>query len=172
MLPRCFITLSSDIYPQYREYERTSTTVVNAYLGPTVSTYLERMSGALKREGIKVPLHMLQSNGGIIAWGQATKMPCRIVESGPAAGVIAAAHFGQLAGRKNLISFDMGGTTAKAGLIENGEVRQSPGQELGAGINISRILQGGGYLSAQPLSIWPKSVQAADRSHGWTAAAC
>jgi len=146
MLPGCFITLSSEIYPQYREYERTSTTVVNAYLGPTVSTYLERMSGALEREGIKVPLHMLQSNGGIISWGQATKMPCRIVESGPAAGVIAAAHFGQLAGRKNLISFDMGGTTAKAGLIENGEVRQSPGQELGAGINISRILQGGGYF--------------------------
>jgi len=145
MLPGCFITLSSEIYPQYREYERTSTTVVNACLGPRVSTYLERMSGALTAAGIKVPLHMMQSNGGIISWAEATKMPCRIVESGPAAGVIAAAHFGGLAGRKNLISFDMGGTTAKAGLIENGEVRQSPGQELGAGINISRILQGGGY---------------------------
>jgi N-methylhydantoinase A/oxoprolinase/acetone carboxylase beta subunit len=143
--PGCFITLSSEIYPQYREYERTSTTVVNACLGPRVSTYLERMSGALTAAGIKVPLHMMQSNGGIISWAEATKMPCRIVESGPAAGVIAAAHFGGLAGRKNLISFDMGGTTAKAGLIENGEVRQSPGQELGAGINISRILQGGGY---------------------------
>ncbi|MBI2225614.1 MAG: hydantoinase/oxoprolinase family protein [Betaproteobacteria bacterium] len=146
MLPQCFITLSSDIYPQYREYERTSTTVVNAYLGPRVSTYLERMSDALDRVGIKVPLHMMQSNGGIISWREATQMPCRVVESGPAAGVIAAAHFGKLAGRTNLISFDMGGTTAKAGLIENGEVRQSAGQELGAGINISRILQGGGYF--------------------------
>ena len=145
MLPGCFITLSCEIYPQYREYERTSTTVVNACLGPRVSTYLERMSGALDAAGIKVPLHMMQSNGGIISWAEATRMPCRIVESGPAAGVIAAAHFGKLAGRTNLISFDMGGTTAKAGLIENGEVRQSPGQELGAGINISRILQGGGY---------------------------
>lgn len=145
MLPDCFVTLSSEIYPQYREYERTSTTVVNACLGPRVSTYLERMQSALDAAGIKVALHMMQSNGGIISWAEATRMPCRIVESGPAAGVIAAAHFGKLAGRTNLISFDMGGTTAKAGLIENGEVRQSPGQELGAGINISRILQGGGY---------------------------
>ena len=145
MLPGCFVTLSSDIYPQYREYERASTTVVNAYLGPQVSTYLERMNAALSREGITVPLHMMQSNGGIMAWTEATAMPCRIVESGPAAGVIAAAHFGKLAGRTNLLSFDMGGTTAKAGLIENGEVRQSSGQELGAGINISRILHGGGY---------------------------
>lgn len=146
ILPNCFITLSSEIYPQYREYERTSTTVVNAYLGPRVSTYLERMSNALAEVGVGVPLHMMQSNGGIISWTEATLMPCRIVESGPAAGVIAAAHFGKLAGRTNLISFDMGGTTAKAGLIENGEVRQSAGQELGAGINISRILQGGGYF--------------------------
>jgi len=145
MLPGCFITISSEIYPQYREYERASTTVVNAYLGPEVSTYLERMNAALSREGINVPLHMMQSNGGIMAWTEATAMPCRIVESGPAAGVIAAAHFGRLAGRTNLLSFDMGGTTAKAGLIENGEVRLSSGQELGAGINISRILHGGGY---------------------------
>ncbi|MCC6534122.1 MAG: hydantoinase/oxoprolinase family protein [Burkholderiales bacterium] len=145
MLPQCFVTISSEIFPQYREYERASTTVVNAYLGPRVSSYLQRMSDTLAATGIAVPLHMMQSNGGIIAWTEATRMPCRIVESGPAAGVIAAAHFGKLVGRRNLISFDMGGTTAKAGLIENGEVRQSSGQELGTGINISRILQGGGY---------------------------
>lgn len=146
LMPRCFVTLSSDVYPQYREYERASTTVVNAYLGPRVSTYLERMSRTLEATGIRVPLHMLQSNGGIIAWTEATRMPCRIVESGPAAGVIAAAHCGRLVGCGNLLSFDMGGTTAKAGLIENGEIRQAAGQELGTGINISRILQGGGYF--------------------------
>jgi N-methylhydantoinase A len=145
MLPGCFVTLSCEIYPQYREYERASTTVVNAYLGPRVSTYLDRMSHALAAAGVTAPLHLMQSNGGIISCATATKIPCRIVESGPAAGVIAAAHFGQLAGRNNLISFDMGGTTAKAGLIERGEVRQASGQEVGAGINISRILQGGGY---------------------------
>jgi N-methylhydantoinase A len=88
----------------------------------------------------------MQSNGGVISWMEASRMPCRVVESGPAAGVIAAAHFGKLAGRKNLISFDVGGTTAKAGLIENGEVRQAAGQEVGAGINVSRLLQGGGYF--------------------------
>ena len=145
LLPQCFVTLSCEIYPQYREYERASTTVVNAYLGPRVSTYLDRMSHALTVAGVTAPLHLMQSNGGIISCATATKIPCRIVESGPAAGVIAAAHFGQLAGRNNLISFDMGGTTAKAGLIEQGEVRQASGQEVGAGINISRILQGGGY---------------------------
>lgn len=146
ILPDCFISISSDIYPQYREYERTSTTVVNSYLGPKVSTYLQRMSDALVNIGVQVPLHMMQSNGGIISWTEATRMPCRIVESGPAAGVIAAAHIGKSIGRGNIISFDMGGTTAKAGLIEDGEVRQSSGQELGAGINISRVLQGGGYF--------------------------
>ena len=150
LLPRAFVTISNEIFPQYREYERASTTVVNAYLGPRVSTYLERMSDTLAATGIGVPLHMMQSNGGIIAWTEATRMPCRIVESGPAAGVIAAAHFGKLLGRSNLISFDMGGTTAKAGLIENGEVRQCGGQELGTGINISRILQGGGYYVGAP----------------------
>lgn len=145
ILPDCFITLSSDIFPQYREYERASTTTVNAYLGPRVSTYLELMSQALHEIGVASPLQLMQSNGGVISWADAKRMPCRIVESGPAAGVIAAAHFGALADRRNLIAFDMGGTTAKAGLVEDGEVRQSAGQELGTGINISRLLQGGGY---------------------------
>ncbi len=145
MLPHCFVSLSCEVYPQYREYERASTTVVNAYLGPRVSTYLDLMHRALVAAGVGAPLHLMQSNGGIISCATATRIPCRIVESGPAAGVIAAAHFGHLAGRDNLISFDMGGTTAKAGLIEQGQVRQSSGQEVGAGINISRILQGGGY---------------------------
>lgn len=145
ILPDCFVTCSSDIFPQFREYERASTAVVNAYLGPRVAKYLQRMSEDLDRAGVEVPLHLMQSNGGVISWTEASRMPCRVVESGPAAGVIAAAHFGKLAGRKNLISFDVGGTTAKAGLIENGEVRQTAGQEIGAGINVSRLLQGGGY---------------------------
>jgi N-methylhydantoinase A len=149
-LPKVFITLSSEIYPQYREYERASTTVVNAMLGPRVSAYLTEMSKALVGLGITAPLHLMQSNGGIIGWEDAGRIPCRIVESGPASGVIAAAYFGAAAGRENLIAFDMGGTTAKAGLVENGIVRQSSGQEVGAGINISRLLQGGGYFIGAP----------------------
>ena len=146
MMPDCFLSRSSAIYPQYREYERTSTTVVNCYLGPRVSHYIDRLSAEVKAMGIAPPLQLMQSNGGIIAAADASTYPCRIVESGPAAGVIAAAYFGSLVGRDNIIAFDMGGTTAKAGLIENGKVRLSTGQEVGAGINMSRLLQGGGYF--------------------------
>jgi N-methylhydantoinase A len=150
MLPGAFITLSSDIYPQYREYERASTTAVNASLGPRVSHYLRAMNDALQQIGVPAPLHLMQSNGGVISWEDAGRMPCRIVESGPAAGVIAAARIGGLAGRNNLIAFDMGGTTAKAGVVEAGVVQQSAGQEVGGGINISRLLQGGGYFIGAP----------------------
>jgi len=146
VLPGCFISRSSAIYPQYREYERASTTVVNCYLGPRVSHYIDRLSTEVKAAGIPAPLQLMQSNGGIIAAEEASLYPCRIVESGPAAGVIAAAYFGSLVGRKNIIAFDMGGTTAKAGLIEDGEVRLAGGQEVGTGINMSRLLQGGGYF--------------------------
>jgi N-methylhydantoinase A len=145
MLPGCFVSRSSAIFPQYREYERASTTVVNCYLGPRVSHYIDRLSDEIGAVGITAPLQLMQSNGGVIAAAEASAVPCRIVESGPAAGVISAAYFGSLIGRKNIIAFDMGGTTAKAGLIENGQVRLAAGQEVGTGMNMSRLLQGGGY---------------------------
>jgi N-methylhydantoinase A len=145
MLPGAFVSLSSVVYPQYREYERTSTTAVNCYLGPRVSRYIDRLSAEAQALGVPAPLELMQSNGGVIAASEASLFPCRIVESGPAAGVIAAAYFGSLVGRKNIIAFDMGGTTAKAGLIENGEIRLASGQEIGTGVNMSRLLQGGGY---------------------------
>jgi N-methylhydantoinase A len=146
MLPDAFVSLSSVVYPQYREYERTSTTAVNGYLGPRVSRYIDRLSDEARALGVSAPLELMQSNGGVIAAGEASRFPCRIVESGPAAGVIAAAYFGSLVGRRNVIAFDMGGTTAKAGLIENGEIRLASGQEIGTGVNMSRLLQGGGYF--------------------------
>lgn len=146
MLPGCFVSTSSTIYPQYREYERASTTAVNCYLGPRVSHYIDRLSADARGIGIAAPLQLMQSNGGIIAAQEASSFPCRIVESGPAAAVIATAYFGSLVGRRNIIAFDMGGTSAKAGLIENGEVRLASGQEVGTGVNMSRLLQGGGYF--------------------------
>ncbi len=146
MLPDCFISHSSAVYPQYREYERASTSVVNSYLGPVVSRYVDRLSSEAQRTGVKAPLQLMQSNGGIIAASEASRYPCRIVESGPAAAVIASNYFGSLVGKRNIIAFDMGGTTAKAGLIENGEVRIAPGQEVGTGVNMSRLLTGGGYF--------------------------
>lgn len=146
LMPGVFVSVSSQIYPQYREYERASTTVVNSYLGPRVSGYIDRLSAEARGLGIAAPLQLMQSNGGIIAAREASDYPCRIVESGPTAGVIAAAYFGSLVGRRNIIAFDMGGTTAKAGVIENGQVRLAAGQEVGTGINMSRLLQGGGYF--------------------------
>jgi N-methylhydantoinase A len=146
MMPGTFVSVSSEIYPQHREYERASTTVVNSYLGPRVSRYIDRMSGEARKLGIAAPLQLMQSNCGVIAAREASACPCRIVESGPTAGVIAAAYFGALVGRKDVIAFDMGGTTAKAGVIENGEVRLASGQEVGTGVNMSRLLQGGGYF--------------------------
>jgi N-methylhydantoinase A len=146
MLPDCFVSYSSAVYPQYREYERASTSVVNSYLGPVVSRYVDRLSSEAMRIGVKAPLQLMQSNGGIIAASEASRYPCRIVESGPAAAVIASNYFGSLVGKRNIIAFDMGGTTAKAGLIENGEVRIAPGQEVGTGVNMSRLLTGGGYF--------------------------
>lgn len=145
VLPDCYVTISSDIYPQFREYERTSTAVVNAYLGPRVSRYFDRMDRELRGTGLKSPLFIMQSNGGTITASEAKHVPSRVVESGPAAGVIAACFCGSRAGRKRLIAFDMGGTTAKAALVEDGQPSLVMGQEIGGGINVSRLNHGAGY---------------------------
>jgi N-methylhydantoinase A len=86
---------------------------VNCYLGPRVSHYIDRLSAEATGTGVTAPLQLMQSNGGIIDAAEASSYPCRIVESGPAAGVIAAAYFGSLLGRDNIIAFDMGGTTPR-----------------------------------------------------------
>ena len=118
--------------PEFREYFRASTTVVNAAITPIVSTYLSRVEAKLADLGIGVRLCIMQSNGGIYTSEIARKKPVHIVESGPAAGVIVAAHLGSLTGRRNVISLDIGGTTAKAGLIQNGVPRISNEFEVGA----------------------------------------
>ena len=115
-----FVTRSADILPEIREYERTSTTVVNAYLGPVVGRYIDSLRRRLDEAGIDAPLEIMQSSGGTLPPGIAARKPAHLVESGPAAGVIACSHLGRLTGRPNLISLDMGGTTAKAALLEDG----------------------------------------------------
>jgi len=141
-----FVTCSTDILPEIREYERTSTTVVNAYVGPVVRHYLRRLEKRLGDLGIVAPLTVMQSNGGVMSAEAAIRKPAYIVESGPAAGVIACAHLARRLGRDNLISFDMGGTTAKAAMIENGEAARTTEYEVGAGINLSsKLVKGGGY---------------------------
>jgi N-methylhydantoinase A len=141
-----FVTCSADILPEIREYERTSTTVVNAYVGPVVRSYLGALAGKLKGLGIRAPLTVMQSNGGVMTAEAAVRKPAYIVESGPAAGVIACAHLARRLGRANVISFDMGGTTAKAAMIEDGEAARTTEYEVGAGINLSsKLIKGGGY---------------------------
>jgi N-methylhydantoinase A len=145
------VSISSEILPEIKEYERTSTTVVNAYIMPVVERYLDSLMSNLRKHGIVASLLIMQSNGGMTTARGAMEKPMHIIESGPAAGVIATAHFARRLGIRNLIAFDMGGTTAKASLVEDGQVTQTPEAEVGAQISsISRLMKGSGYLLRSP----------------------
>ena len=149
--PHLSISASHQVLPEIREYERTSTTVVNAFVKPVVDRYLASVEQGVKKIGITAPLMVMQSSGGIAKADTARQFPAYCVESGPAAGAIGAAALGELLGEKNIIAFDMGGTTAKACLIEDNEPRLTDEIEVGAGINAGqRLLGGGGYLVRSP----------------------
>ena len=119
-LPDVPVTLSSEVSPEVGEYHRTSTTVANAYVLPIFNRYLEQLEKNLKEDGIDAPLHIMLSTGGLATTDTARRFPIRLLESGPAAGVLAAAFFGSKDGTEDVLAFDMGGTTAKAGLVEDG----------------------------------------------------
>jgi len=121
LLPGAYVVLSSDVCPQYREFPRASTAVMSAYVGPVVASYIERLEAELREMGLVGAFQIMQSNGGVMTARAAVARPINSVESGPAAGVIAAAYFGRLFGMENIVSFDMGGTTAKAGLVRGGQ---------------------------------------------------
>lgn len=147
-----FITLSVDVLPEVREYERTSTTVINAYVGPPVKSYLTSLRAKLDEAGFSVPLQMMQSSGGLLDLSSVIAKPALVVESGPAAGVIGAARLGGLSGYDNIITLDMGGTTAKAAVIENGRLVSTDEYEVGGGISLSsRLVKGGGYALKFPV---------------------
>ena len=149
--PDLSISASHQVLPEIREYERTSTTVVNAFVKPVVDRYLAAVEDGVKRIGIGAPLMVMQSSGGIAKAATARQFPAYCVESGPAAGAIGAAALGEMLGEANIIAFDMGGTTAKACLIEGSEPRLTDEMEVGAGINAGqRLLGGGGYLVRSP----------------------
>ena len=120
-LPDVGVYLSSEVLPEIREFERASTTAVCAVVGPVLASYLDRLQSAISRLGLP-KLHVMGSSGGVFDIAEGLRMPAMAVESGPAAGVIAASLAGRQLGRPNLISFDMGGTTAKASVIADGEV--------------------------------------------------
>jgi len=119
--PDLAISVSCDVSPRIREYERTSTTLANAYVKPIVSRYLDTLQDALTQQGFTASLHVMQSNGGLVTPEIARDTPVRIVESGPAAGVLLARHVGQLESTDHVLTFDMGGTTAKLGVVDGGE---------------------------------------------------
>lgn len=145
------VSLSCDVLPELREYERTATTVVDAYVKPVVGSYLGNLRSHLDSAGVSAPVLVMQSNGGIFSERAAAASPVRIIESGPAAGVIAAAAAGRAVGIENLITFDMGGTTAKASIIERGAITLSSEYEVAGGLNQgSRLIKGGGHLIRVP----------------------
>ncbi|MBS0219656.1 MAG: hydantoinase/oxoprolinase family protein [Proteobacteria bacterium] len=150
-LPDLHITLSSEVLPEIREFERTSTTVTNAYVMPVIGHYLSTLETKLNSLGMKAPILIMQSNGGVMSSRRARQRPVQLIESGPAAGVIAAAALARRVDAPNVISVDMGGTTAKASVIEDYEIKRSNEFEIGGPISQgSRLNKGGGYLLRTP----------------------
>jgi N-methylhydantoinase A len=138
---KLFVTLSHEIVREYREYERTSTTALNAFVGPRVQTYLRRLEGHLRNEKFPGKVNIMRSNGGVMSVRLAQEQPVAMMESGPVAGIIGAGRLAALLGIERAIGFDMGGTTAKASLITNG----TPAIEDGYVI--------GGEASGQPMQL-------------------
>ncbi len=151
-LPAATVSLSSEILREQREYERSATTVVNAYVRPLMAGYIDRIRDGLDKIGLdQAPLQIMQSSGGVMTSDDAKLRPVFALESGPAAGVVAALGMAQLLGLDNLIAFDMGGTTAKASLIEGGAIARGREYEVGGSISAgSRLIRGGGELLRIP----------------------
>ena len=149
-LPGIPVYLSCEVLPEIKEFERTSTTAVCAYVGPILASYLAGLEERHARQGLP-PLYVMGSNGGILEAGEAVAMPAMAVESGPAAGVVAAALVARQTGRGNLLSFDMGGTTAKASLIRDGQYETTPEYEVGGGSSRSRWMHGTGHPIRVPV---------------------
>jgi len=149
--PKIPVSLSCDVLPEMKEYERTSTTVINGYIGPVLGRYLNALAGDLRGAGVGAPLLLMQSSGGLMPAAEAARLPVHVVESGPAAGVIGAQALAKSIGLPNAISFDMGGTTAKAGVIEDYAVHRAGEYSVGGGIMVgSRLLSGAGYQLKVP----------------------
>ena len=149
-LPGVPVYLSSDVLPEIKEFERTSTTAVCAYAGPILASYLRRLDHVTRGRALP-PLYLMGSNGGILEAAEAMAMPAMAVESGPAAGVVAAALVARQTGRLDLLSFDMGGTTAKASLIRGGQYETTPEYEVGGGSSMSRWMNGTGHPIRVPV---------------------
>jgi N-methylhydantoinase A len=151
LAPDLPLSVSYEVLPEIKEYERTSTTVVNAYVMPIVARYLQSLRRGLDRAGIPAQVLLMQSNGGLTTDRAAAERPMNIIESGPAGGVVGAQALARAKDLPRIITFDMGGTTAKAAMVEDGEVSRAAEYSVGAGIMIgSRLLTGAGYTLKVP----------------------
>jgi N-methylhydantoinase A len=139
--PGLYVTTSHEILREYGEYERTSTTVLNAYTGPRVSGYIDALERRLRLAGFTGDLLIMQSNGGVMTPAVARSLPVATLESGPVGGFIAAARIGARLGRSDVIAFDMGGTTAKTNVVRHGEPQMSHGYHIG------------GYATGHPMTL-------------------
>ena len=150
--PEAVVSLSSEVAPEFREYFRASTTVINACIRPVVARYLQSIENRLREEGMTAELLVMQSSGGVFSFAAASEKPVFMVESGPAAGVIAATYLGNTLGYQDVISFDMGGTTAKTALIQDGTPKVTKDYEVGAAAGASvGASRGGGYPIRTPV---------------------
>ena len=149
--PHLLVTTSCAVLPEMKEYERTSTTVVNAYLLAAMRSYLQRLESGLCAIGVAAPILVMTSNGGMLAANVTCEKPVLVVASGPAGGVIGAARLGVARNDRDVIVFDMGGTTAKAVIIEDGRPSMTSEYEFRDGISTSsRFIKAGGYMLKVP----------------------
>ena len=146
-LPNIPISISSEVLPEIGEYARTSTTVANAYVQPLINRYLEALNCELCEQGLSGAFFVMGSNAGTLSLDIAKKFPVRLVESGPAAGVSIAAHYAETLNLPKLLSFDMGGTTAKIALVTNGHPTSANELEVA---RVKRFQKGSGLLLKAP----------------------
>ena len=139
VLPDTYVTFSTDLTREWYEYERCSTAAANAYVGPQVSTYIRRLDSDLKKEAFSGSLFMMGSNGGLLSAERACRQPIGLVESGPIGGCIGASAYAEKLGFKNVVAFDMGGTTAKCALVENGR------------FTVNSVYYANGYVKGFPI---------------------
>jgi N-methylhydantoinase A len=171
MFPQATVSISSEIAPEFREFERTSTTVISAYLQPVLDRYLDNLEGQLAERYGEVDLRIMQASGGSMTTGDARGRAVNIVNSGPAGGALAAAHVGQLTGDGRIIGVDMGGTSFDIGLIVNGEPRMAPESQFEGFpvkmpiLDVHAIGAGGGSLAwidqGGALNVGPESAGSA-----------
>jgi N-methylhydantoinase A/oxoprolinase/acetone carboxylase beta subunit len=153
--PECFVTTSTAVAPQFREFERFTTAAINAFVGPKVRAYVNRLERQLAAEGLSADLHIMGSNGGVATAGMVAEKPILTLLSGPAAGVLGGAWAGGLAGRSKLITFDMGGTSADIGIVEDGRIAAASARDswiagyplLAPMIDVHTIGAGGGSIA-------------------------